>query len=62
MILIDSVYRKDENYYPKVFLEKKIIYSDESNDFNDSNEKTQTKKIKCIKKYLKNKQIDHQSS
>ena len=47
--LIDSVYRKDENYYPKVFLEKKIIYSDESNDFNDSNEKTQTKKIKCIK-------------
>ena len=23
VILIDSVYRKDENYYPKVFLEKK---------------------------------------
>ena len=22
-ILIDAVYRKDENYYPKVFLEKK---------------------------------------
>ena len=22
VILIDSVYRKDENYYPKVFLEK----------------------------------------
>ena len=24
VILIDSVYRKDENYYPKVFLEKFI--------------------------------------
>ena len=23
VILIDSVYRKDENYYSKVFLEKK---------------------------------------
>ena len=23
-ILIDSVYKKDENYYPKVFLEKFI--------------------------------------
>ena len=22
IILIDSIYRKDENYYPKVFLEK----------------------------------------
>ena len=22
VVLIDSVYRKDENYYPKVFLEK----------------------------------------
>ena len=25
VILIDSVYRKDENYYPKVFLEKTLI-------------------------------------
>ena len=24
-ILIDSIYRKNGNYYPKVFLEKKII-------------------------------------
>ena len=24
VILIDSVYRKDKNYYPKVFLEKYI--------------------------------------
>ena len=24
VILIDSVYRKDKNYYPKVFLEKFI--------------------------------------
>ena len=25
VMLIDSVYRKDENYYPKVFLEKHLI-------------------------------------
>ena len=25
MILIDVIYRKDENYYPKVFLEKYYI-------------------------------------
>ena len=31
VIMIDSVYRKDENYYPKVLLEKNIIHSDNSN-------------------------------
>ena len=60
--LIDSVYRKDENYYPKVFLEKIVIHSDDPNDSNDSNKKIPTKKIKCIKLYLKNKRTDHQSS
>ena len=41
VILIDSVYKKDKNYYPKVFL-KNMIYSDDSNYFN---EKISTKKI-----------------
>ena len=27
-ILIDSIYRKDENYYPKVFLEKYYFIED----------------------------------
>ena len=54
VILIALVYRKDGNYYLKVFLEKEIIHFDDSND---SNEKT-----KCINLYLKNKRIDHQSS
>ena len=26
VILIDLVYRKDENYYLKIFLEKKIVF------------------------------------
>ena len=62
VIFVESVYRKDGNYYPKAFLEKNIIHSDDCNDSNDSNEKIPTKKIKCINLYLKNKQIDHQSS
>ena len=37
VILIDSVYRKDENYYPKVFL-KNIMYSGKEY-FDDFNEK-----------------------
>ena len=28
IILIDSIYRKDENYYPKVFLEKHYFIED----------------------------------
>ena len=28
VILIDSIYRKDENYYPKVFLEKYYFIED----------------------------------
>ena len=46
MILINLLYRKDELYYPKVFLEKKVIHSDDLNDSNDSIKKLQTKKIK----------------
>ena len=38
VILIDSVYRKDENYYPKVFLEKyNLITTEEKMSiFNDN--------------------------
>ena len=53
VILIDSVYRKDENYYPKVILEKYNyngsynVDSDEeySDDCDDSYEKIPMKKI-----------------
>ena len=55
VILIDSVYRKDENYYPKVFL-KNIIHSDDSNE-NISTKEIRMKKIKCINLYLKVKWI-----
>ena len=55
VILIDLVYRKDENYYPKVFL-KNIIHSDDSNE-NISTKEIPMKKITCIKLYLKNKRI-----
>ena len=57
VILIDSVYRKDETYYPKVFLENYNfndyieIYSDEEYSDN-SDEKIQINKIKCIYLYL----------
>ena len=44
-MLIDSVYRKDESYYPKVFFKKNMILSDDSNDSNDSNGKVSTEKI-----------------
>ena len=53
IILTDSVYRKDENYYFKVFLEKcniknkiKIYFDDSYNvDSGNSDEKITTKKI-----------------
>ena len=57
VILIDSVYRKDETYYPKVFLENYNfndyieIYCDEKYSDN-SDEKIQINKIKCIYLYL----------
>ena len=74
MILIDSVYIKDTNYYPQVFLEKYkhvvrkkdvifyyrqhilllTIYSD---DFDDSDEKTEMKKIKYVHLFLKETRI-----
>ena len=51
--MIDSIYKKDGNYYPKAFLEiynfndDIEIYSDEENsgDFDDSDEKIQMNKI-----------------
>ena len=71
MILTDSVYMKDKNYYPQVFLEKYKpvvrkkkrsyfitdyikIYSD---DYDDSDGKTQMKTIKCINSFLKETRI-----
>ena len=57
VISIDSVYRKDETYYPKVFLENYNfndyieIYCDEKYSGN-SDEKIQINKIKCIYLYL----------
>ena len=30
IILIDSIYRKDDNYYPKVFLEKYFVEDTET--------------------------------
>ena len=67
MILIASVYKKNKNNYPQVFLEKdeyitrakkissfitddKEIYSDDSDD---SDKKTQMKKIKYMNLFLK---------
>ena len=41
VILIDSVYRKDENYYPKVFLEKYRFIE----DIKISDEKIMMKKV-----------------
>ena len=67
MILIDSVYIKDKNYYPQVFLEKykhivrkkrshillmtTEIYSD------DSDEEAQMKTVKYINLFLKETSI-----
>ena len=67
MILIDSVYIKDKNYYPQVFLGKYkhvirkkrsyFITYDIKSYFDDSDEKTEMKKIKCISLLLKEIQI-----
>ena len=60
--MIDSVYRKDENYCPKVFLEKHnfnddIEYSDEEySDEKIQMNKIQLKKIKCIDAYLETRE------
>ena len=57
VILIDSIYRKDENYYLKVLLENNNfndcigIYSDDKYS-DDTNEKIKMNKIKCIDLYL----------
>ena len=49
VILIDSVYRKDKNYYSQVFLGK---YNDSDDSYNDDSDKKilmiLMKKIKCI--------------
>ena len=55
--MIDSIYRKDEDYYPKVFVESYNfndyveIYSNEEYSVN-SDEKIQINEIKCIYFYL----------
>ena len=55
--MIDSIYRKDEDYYPKVFVESYNfndyveIYSNEKYSVN-SDEKIQINEIKCIYFYL----------
>ena len=41
VILIDSVYRKDEKYYPKVFLDQNYVFLQEY--FDDSDERTSNK-------------------
>ena len=57
VILIDSIYRKDEKYYLKVLLENNNfndcigIYSDDKYS-DDTNEKIKMNKIKCIDLYL----------
>ena len=66
-ILVDSFYRKDENYTPKVFLEKYNFndsynvdsVEEHSDDSDDSYEKSQMKKIPMKKILLKKiKSID----
>ena len=54
VILIDSVYRKDENSYSEVFF-KKYHSPDDSNDSNEklSMKKIRMKKTECISLYLK---------
>ena len=62
--MTDSVYRKDENYYPQVFFKKTTIHSDDSNDSSDSNDSNkkismkeiQMKKIKYINLYLQKRE------
>ena len=46
--MIESVYRKDGSYYPKVFLEK----FDFNNEVEYSDGQIQITKIKCIDLYL----------
>ena len=63
--MIDSIYRKDENYYPKVFWESYNfndyveIYSDEEYS-DDSDNKIQISKIKCIDLYLEKDKLTDQ--
>ena len=71
MILVDSVYEKDKNYYPQVFLEKynRVVWKEKekyfitddidiySADSDDSDEKTEMKKIKFIDSFLKETRI-----
>ena len=51
VILIDSIYRKDENYYPKVFLEKYYFVEDIEIYFSNSNEEYYDEE--CINLFLK---------
>ena len=65
--MIDSVYRKDENCYPKVSLESynfndyvEICSDEEYSD--DSDDKIQISKIKCIDLYLEKDKLTNQQS
>ena len=51
VILIDSIYRKDENYYPKVFLEKYYFFEDIEIYFSNSDEEYYDEE--CINLFLK---------
>ena len=48
--MIDSIYRKDENYYPKVFLEKYNLIEDR--EINCSNFDKEYYVEKCINLFL----------
>ena len=50
MILIGSIYIKDKNYHPEVFLEKyKHVVTDNVEIYSDdSDQKTEIKKVKYI--------------
>ena len=50
-MLIDSIYRKDENYYPKVALEKYYFIEDIKNFCSNSDEEYYEKE--CINFFLK---------
>ena len=54
VILVDSVYRKDGNHYPKVLFKK---YSFWWFSWKISMKEIRMKKIKCLNLYLKNKWI-----
>ena len=51
IILVDSIYRKYENYYPKVFSERHYFIEDTEICFNNSDEEYYDEE--CINLFLK---------